>query len=377
MNKALHVFVYLFLALAGTALFFEIQLNEKRAELTDRNRMQEDYFVKIARTIEKAEPDKSATFEIQKDASPVENRLVDSPDMENLLEEYPAPLEQTSLETYNWENSRNQLRSVYVLDPMTGKPVMDGNQPQTRGSDEQKLLDGLFESAKDQQKRLNDTRTQLAEMRARLEKVVKELNELKPVARQDKVTIDERNAKIAKLEEEKAQLEDTVKKLKANIEELNSEITSLKDEVQTAKDETEAAKEELAKEQKKVEQLKQLVKDLIAQVNARADDGGHSAVTAISVGDKGKIVRVDNESMFAIIEFTESAMKELKGDDLARPLPMLELNVRRPGFNGQAGELVGRVRLRQEIRGKNMAICDILGAWEQAKMAEGDIVLAD
>ena len=297
--------------------------------------------------------------------------------MENLLEEYPAPLEQTSLETYNWENSRNQLRSVYVLDPMTGKPVMDGNQPQTRGSDEQKLLDGLFESAKDQQKRLNDTRTQLAEMRARLEKVVKELNELKPVARQDKVTIDERNAKIAKLEEEKAQLEDTVKKLKANIEELNSEITSLKDEVQTAKDETEAAKEELAKEQKKVEQLKQLVKDLIAQVNARADEGGHSAVTAISVGDKGKIIRVDNESMFAIIEFTESAMKELKGEDLARPLPMLELNVKRPGFNGQAGELVGRVRLRQEIRGKNMAICDILGAWEQAKMAEGDIVLAD
>ena len=377
MNKALHVFVYLFLALAGTALFFEIKLDEKRTELTDRNRMQEDYFVKIARTIEKAEPDKSTTFEIQKDASPVENRLVDSPDMEKLREEYPAPLEQTSLETYNWENSRDQLRSVYVLDPMTGKPVMDGNQPQTRGSDEQKLLDGLFESAKDQQKRLNDTRTQLAAMRERLEKVVKELNELKPVARQDKVTIEERNAKIAKLEEEKAQLEDTIKKLKANIEELNGEITSLKDEVQTAKDETEAAKEELAKEQKKVEQLKQLVKDLSAQINARADDGANSAVTAISVGDKGKIVRVDNESMFAIIEFTESAMKELKGDDLARPLPMLELNVRRPGFNGQAGELVGRVRLRQEIRGKNMAICDILGAWEQAKIAADDIVLAD
>ena len=377
MNKALHVFVYLFLALAGTALFFEIQLNEKRAELTDRNRMQEDYFVRIAKTIEKAEPDKATTFEIQKDSSPVENRLVDSPDMENLLEEYPAPLEQTNLETYNWENSRNALRSVYVLDPMTGKPVMDGNQPQTRGSDEQKMLDGLFESAKEQQTRLNNTRTQLAEMRARLEKVVKELNELKPIARQDKVTIDDRNAKIAKLEEEKAALEDLVKKLKANIDELNGEITSLKDEVQTAKDETEAAKEELAKEQKKVEQLKQLVKDLIAQVNARADEGGHSAVTAISVGDKGKLVRVDNESMFAVIEFTESAMKELKGDDLARPLPMLELNVRRPGFQGQAGELVGRVRLRQEIRGKNMAICDILGAWEQAKMAEGDIVLAD
>ena len=68
MNKALHVLVYVFLALAGVALFFEIQLNAKRAELRDRNRMQEDYLVKIAKTIEKAEADKSATFEVQKDA---------------------------------------------------------------------------------------------------------------------------------------------------------------------------------------------------------------------------------------------------------------------------------------------------------------------
>ena len=40
MNKALHVLVYFFLVLAGTGLFFEIQLNAKRALLTDRNRMQ-------------------------------------------------------------------------------------------------------------------------------------------------------------------------------------------------------------------------------------------------------------------------------------------------------------------------------------------------
>ena len=132
MSKVLHVLVYVFLGLAGAALWFELQLNEKRSELTDRNRMQEDYLVKIAKTIEKADPDKSATFEIKKDASPVEAKLVDAPDMENVLAEYPAPLEQANLETYNWENSRSQLRAVYVLDA-EGKPVMDGNEPLKRG----------------------------------------------------------------------------------------------------------------------------------------------------------------------------------------------------------------------------------------------------
>ena len=114
MNKALHVFIYLFLALTGAALWFEFQLNEKRTEMKDRNRMQEDYIVRIARTIEKVEPDKNATFEIKKDSSPVEARLVDSPDMDNVLEEYPAPLEQANLETYNWDGQaeRKQLRTV-------------------------------------------------------------------------------------------------------------------------------------------------------------------------------------------------------------------------------------------------------------------------
>ena len=55
MNKALHAFVYLFLVLAGAALWFELQLNAKRTLLTDRNRLQEDTFIKIAKTIEKDE----------------------------------------------------------------------------------------------------------------------------------------------------------------------------------------------------------------------------------------------------------------------------------------------------------------------------------
>ena len=310
MNKLLHVLVYIFLLLAGAGLFFEIQLNDKRTELTKRNRMQEDCFVKLAKTIEKAEPAKDAVFEIKRDNSPVEARLVDSPDMENILDDYPAPLEQRDLETYNWDNQRDALRRVFVLD-FEGKPVMDGNEPQTRDSDEDKLLNALFESAKAQQTKLNNTRAALTDLRGKLEAVVAELNKLKPEARQDKVTIVEKNEKIAKLEQEKTDLENQITMLKSQIDDLNTEITSLKDEVAAAKDETEAAKEEVAKAKKTIDQLKEMLKSAIQNGGDKSASGG-VAVTSLPAGDKGKIVEADNENMFAIVEFTDDTMKELE-----------------------------------------------------------------
>ena len=378
MNKVLHVLVYVFLALAGAALFFEIDLNGKRAELRDRNRMQEDYLVKLAKVIEKAKPDKSAAFEVKKDVSPVEAKLVDSPDMDNVLEEYPAKLEQANLETYNWDNPgiRQQLRTVYVLDA-DGKPVMDGNVPlQTGPGTEHELLEQLLTSAKDQQANLNSTRAELTGMRAKLENTVSELNKLKPDARQDKVTIEEQAAKIEKVEGEKSDLENQITKLKSQLDDLNGEITSLKDEVATAKDETEAAKEEIAKDKKLIDQLKQLLKESI-QTQGNKSASGATAVAALPTGDKGKIIEVDNENMFAIVEFTADAMKELKGEDLSKPLPALEFGIRRPGYNGEAGEFIGRLRLRQEVKGKPYVICDILGAWEQTKATVNDLVFAD
>lgn len=375
MNKVLHVLVYVFLALASAALWFELQLNAKRAELTDRNRMQEDYLVKLARTIEKAEPDKGASFEIRKDASPVEAKLVDSPDMENVLEEYPAPLEQANLETYNWDGQRAALRSVYVRD-FDGNPVMDGNQPQTRDSEEYKMLEQLFGSAKAQQERLNNTRAELAKLRDKLESAVSEINKLKPEARQDKVTIEEQNEKISKLEEEKTGLANQVTKSKSQIDELNGEITSKNDEIATKNDEIEAKNEEIAKRDKLIENLKQLLKSSI-QTQGSASAGSGTAVSSLPAGDKGRVVEADNDNMFAIVAFTPEAMKELKGDNPNNALPALDLGVKRPGFAGPAGEFVGRIRLRQEVKGKNYVICDILGAWEQDKLSANDVIFAD
>ena len=64
-------------------------------------------------------------------------------------------------------------------------------------------------------------------------------------------------------------------------------------------------------------------------------------------------------------------------EQAARPLPALELGVKRSGHSGAAGEFVGRVRLRQEVKGKTLVICDILSAWEQDKLKANDVIFAD
>ena len=377
MNKALHVLVYLFLILAAAALVFEFQLNAKRSLLTDRNRLQEEYLIKLARTIEQKAPEKAPALELKLDSSPVEAKIVDIPETENVLSDYNFPLEEPNLETYDWESQqiREQLRAVYVLD-FEGKPVMDGNRPLMTGTGtEDELLSQLFESSKAMQQKLNNTRAELTKLRGILADEVEEINRLKPEARQDKVTIVEKSEKIAKLEEDKTNLENQIVKIKAEIDELNAEITSLKDEVATAKDETEVAKEELEKSQKLCEQLKKLLKQALLTQGGNTERG--TAVESISAGEKGKVIQADNENMFAIVEFSDTAMKELKGGDVNRPLPALELGVKRAGFSGAAGEFVGRIRIRQEVKGKNYVICDILSAWEQDKLQANDVIFAD
>ena len=376
MNKALHVLVYLFVILSAAALWFEIELNKKRSLLTDRNRLQEEYVIKIASTVEKAEPNKDATTETKKDVSPIEAKIVDIPETENVLEDYNFYLEQSNLETYSWDNpeTKKQLRNVYVLD-FEGNIVMDGNVPETKGpGTERELLEQLLDGSSKMRAKLDTTRAELVKLHKLLDEQVEELNKIKPMARQDKVTIVEKNEKIAKLEETKADLENQIVKIKTQIDELNAEITSLKDEVVTAQDETAAAKEELQKSQKLVEQLKKLIQEILAK---NTPGGGDRNITSIPSGDKGNVVEADNENMFAIVEFDPKTMKELKGDNLDHPIPNLELGVKRPGFHGEAGEFIGRIRLRQEVREKNYIICDILGAWKQGDIQPGDIIFAD
>ena len=386
MNKLLHAIVYLILIVAVAALVFEKSLFDKRTLLSDRNRAMEDYIVRLARTIEKADPPRPMNVpEAKKDISPIEARQIDTPEMENVLEEYPAQLETQNLETFNWDTSavRLQLRQLYLVGP-DGQPVPDAanyNKPMTKGKGTMaELMDQLFERAKAQQAALNSTRAALVEIRGKLEAAIGEYNKLKPDARLLRMTEEELKQKITQLGQEKQTLEEQVAKLKSRVEEQTGEITSLKDEVSTAKDETEAAKEENAALEKKIKQLQKLMQQMAQQQNqasGSAGGQGGSAVTALPTGDKGKIAAVDNKLMFCVIEFTDDAMKELLGPERQNQLPALTLAIRRKGFKGPAGEFVGKVALRQSVSGKNFVIADIIGDWSQAPLEKGDVVVSD
>ena len=380
MNKALHALVYVTLVVAAAALFFEIQLDGKRELLKDRNRQLEDYIVKISNTIEKSDAAKPASLpEARKDVSAVEAKLVDSPETENVLEDYPAQLEEANLDTLKWDDKeRIQLRQLYKLDG-EGNKIPDAANPgdfvKKGAGTAQELLDQLFERAKAQQAKLNTTRAELANARTKLEALVNDYNKLKPEGRQDKVSLEEKKAQIEELEQAKAAVDEQLTKTKSQIDDLNAEIKSLKDERDSAKDETEAVKEDLAKTQKLVDQLKKLLQNQPARQQTVAS--GAVNVAPLTVGNKGKIVEVNSKLMFAVVEFDEDAMKELLGPERQNALPQLEMGIRRTGFQGPAGEYVGRLRLRQSVAGKNFVIADLLGDWLQTEVKKGDVVFAE
>lgn len=385
MNKVLHIVVYLILIVAAAALWFEMGLFDKRALLGDRNRMLEDYIVKIANTIEKADAPRSMVSpEAKKDISPIEARQIDTPEMSNLLEEYNAQLESANLETFRWDTSqiRLQLRQLYFLDGngQTVPDVANYNKPMTKGKGTMaELLDQLLDRAKAQQACLNTTRSALAELRGKLEAEVSDYNRLKPEVRVSKVNEEELKQKVSQVNQEKMVLEEQVTKLKSRVEEQSGEITSLKDEVSTAKDETAVAKEECAALEKKVQQLQKLMQQMAQQQSqsAGATVSGTSAVTSLPAGNKGKVADVNNKLMFCVIEFTDEAMKEMLGAARQNALPSLTLGILRKGFNGAAGEFVGKVRLRQSVSGKNFVIADILGDWSQSPVEKGDVIFAE
>ena len=385
MNKVLHVVVYLILIAAVAALVFEKSLFDKRALLGDRNRMLEDYIVKIANTIEKADAPRSMVApEAKKDISPIEARQIDSPEMSNLLEEYNAQLESGNLETFKWDTSqvRLQLRQLYYLENgQTVPDVANYNKPMTKGKGTMAdLLDQLLERAKAQQASLNTTRSALAELRGKFEAEVSDYNKLKPEVRAAKVNEDELKQKVSQVNQEKMVLEEQLTKLKSRVEEQSGEITSLKDEVSTAKDETAVAKEECAALEKKVQQLQKLMQQMAQQQSQSAGApvaGGASAVTSLPAGNKGKVADVNNKLMFCVIEFSDEAMDQMIGSARKNALPALTHGVLRKGFKGEAGEFVGKVRLRQSVAGKNFVIADILGDWSQAPMEKGDVIFAE
>jgi hypothetical protein len=404
MKKALLVFVCLFLILTGVAFYFAYVVYQNKEEMSARNKALRDTIIDATAYIEKSDQ-----YNIDVQCPPDKYELDDSPTTAEWSENYTDPESNTPKHTksdikkkdvlvdaeawrYNLEKSdhkplawgkkeREELREIYERDPVTGEPLNDGTTKMTADSIAMKRLRVFIDALKTQKDQLAKTREAIPSLRSRIEDLVSMINDLKPQLRDERATVVARDATIKGLNEQKTKLESEIVDHKATIEQQKTEIFSLRDEVTTARQETEAAKEELAAEKEMVANLKKMIQDLRKSLVSTASGTGSGelggAVTSVPAGDKGKIVVADNNAVFAIIEVTPEAMKELKGNDLMRPLPILEFAVKRPGFNGKAGEIVGRLRLRQEVAGKNWIVCDILANWSQDNLKVNDVVFAD
>lgn len=389
MNKALHVFVYLFLIGVGAALWYEYQLNDKRSELRDRNRLLENYIITFAKQIEDGA--KYAPI-----ALPVESEIkidqddpfdpnVTMPELKDILgkvQHYNATYETTDHDHLQWGSpERDALRDAFIIDPETGKPKVEGANLKTDDSNAQKKLEELVSKIVAQNEQFRKTREALPAVRAELLRVVEQYNDVVPHLRAYVQTNEFQVAEIGELKEQKAALEADKVKLQNDVKDQRQTIESLKGDLDQAHEETDTVRDDLEKSNKLVEDLKKHIQSLIAQQRQALMNKGTvtelgQAVSALPFGDKGKIIRADNEFMYAIVELTPEAMKELKGDDNSRPIPMLELAVKREGYEGPADELVGRIRLRQEVMGKPYVMCDILTNWSQDDLKPGDIVFS-
>jgi myosin heavy subunit len=377
MGKALHGLVFVILVLSIVALVFANMLFNKRELLMKRNATLEEQVVSLAKTFEAKDAEDAAAPELQMDKSEVADRVLDNPDKENLLEGYPMKLEQQNLPTMDLSGAdkRLQLRNYFAVDS-EGKYVLDpvDQKPATKGPGTMReLLDKVLDRAKAQQANLNKTRAELTKKREQLTDSVGEINKLKTDGRLVKKDLTDTKKQVADLTSKNEELEGRIAKLNSEKKELSAELADCKNENEKLNEDKAALTEDLASSKKTIVELKKRLQGS-GERPAAGTEGSGVAVTQLTAGDKGKIIASNDELKFVIVEFTQDAINEMLGPDRQKPLPQLEMNIRRVGRQSAAGEFVTRIKLRQAVNGKNLVVADILNDWQQAPVEKGDVV---
>ena len=375
MGKVLRVLVILLTILSIVATVFAYMNYNKREILIGRAHMLEDMFVKVAGTFESEDiPETPQPSYPQRDISAVTSREIENPERSAFWDSYnhkyepaatPPPMLNISDNTH-----RLQLRTYYhkgadgkyEIDSLTGKPSKKG--PDTMST----LLDQIYERANAQYKVLTATRAELPRLREELINTIEELNNLKQTARTDKRIIEERDARIAELEGQKRELESKVERLNEEIKEMQEKEAELNQQLAEKNDEITQLDEEVKRLREQVQVLKGTGGVPINQTAPALADG------VLTPGDKGKIVSVNDEWKFAVVEFSGEFVSELVGPARDRPLPLIEVMVRRPDIADPDAAFVTRLKLRQIIREKNLVIADILADWQQKPVQVGDLV---
>jgi len=369
MGKLLKVLTVILLVLSVLALVFGMQLFKKREIQKGRLNKFETALIKLASSVERADADEEAATPSAfpaRDTSDCTATELENPNKSEFWKNYQATLEKQGRATMNIADRRLELLSYYKMDPMgkiendpaTGMPMTTGKGTMDA------LLNEVVGNTEKQLENLNKTRQQLTALRTELVDTITELNTRKTALRKALSQVKGLNDRIGELEGQVRQKEEQVNAITAEKQALEEQIAAKDQQIAKLKEDTQKQDEEIKSQQK-------TIKELRGQMTASAA----SAMAAISVkmdaGIKGKVVSVNPEWNFAVLELDNACLKQLLGSDLGGDMPMTELMIRRPG---EKGAFVAKVRLNKMNREEKLVIADILTDWQQMPVAEGDIV---
>lgn len=377
MGKVLRWLVVFILILSAAALTLAVMLYGKRELLINRAHLLEEQVRKIAKTIEAEEPkDAVQPNYVAKDVSPVTSKEIDTPDRSPFWSTYQFKLETPNLASLNLDTTEKQLQLRHYYQTIKDakgkdvrvKDVVNAGEFSTKGPGTmQELLDQVLDRATKQNATLNRTRVELQKLREELCTIIEEFNKLKQDDRSDKATIEKKIKEIEGLNEKVASLE---KKISGLEEEKKSQTA----EGNEGKAEIEKNKAQIDERDKKIKDLERAVKDLNKRLAAPGEKTAAADAYQGAPGDKGKIVAVDDTLKFVVVEMSDAAMTELVGEQRDRPMPQVDMLIRRPGFKSASGEFITRIKFRQVLRQKNLVVADILIDWQQSPVEVHDVV---
>ena len=372
MTKLLKGMVFVLLILGIAALVFATLLFGKRELLTGRTRKLENALIAIGTTIE-AEPaagDITPTYPA-KDASEVTSEELDTPRLSSFWDSYEHDLELLDQPTLAVANQRTELMLYYKLDPITGKPERDiqGLKIATGPGTMQGILDDILGKSEEQLNRLNTTRQQLTDLRIELVTTITELNDLKRNQRTALRKIEDLEAEIVQLKNEIASLKQKITELEEEKRGLEAKITEQRRQIEGLEDEKAERDLKIELLNKELEDLKTLqVRDPLQKKQTISDLPWQGT---IDPGSKGKVVAVDAEWNFVVIDLHDDFLAEILSDPDSG-IPQLDLMIKRVRADGEI--FVTKARLIQVNKAEKRGICDILPDWQQMAVEKGDVV---
>lgn len=378
MGKLLRVLVVVLFVLSAGALTLGIMLFNKRELLLGRTQSLEQNLRALSESFLESEPptERDADF-VRRDIDNVGPQPLDAPETSTFWETYQLHLEEQDLPKMNLgtrERTR-QLMRYYVRDNietylLTGNPKIvtdDFGRPRTRVEEDepyeptlQNLLDEVLERAGGQYALLNETRQQLTDVREELVRTIEELNQTKQNLRRRLAEIVELNARIDSLQAD-------VRRLEARERELEEEVRMKDDQIRDHEGTIAQLEDDKIQMQDRITALEEELEAMRAEeVIERIDD---PVRIRLDPGLKGKVVEVNPEWNYAILELTEEAMAELGQLRVEWP-PPAELLLKRPDRD----DFVTKVRVVQIKRDRRLAIVNILSDWQQLPVEKGDVV---